>query len=125
MTIVQILGVIAALFVPNVAFLTLLYTMVKEQKMLTKSQHEKTVSIEAQVKNTHSINLREDIDDKHAELLIKIGEINQRIANIEEELYGGGKTPAERRRLMEKLDKLRAEYIDMKSLNWKYSGIRA
>ena len=84
MTIVQILGVIAALFVPNVAFLTLLYTMVKEQKMLTKSQHEKTVSIEAQVKNTHSINLREDIDDKHAELLIKIGEINQKIANIEE-----------------------------------------
>lgn len=84
MTVIQLLGVIAALFVPNVAFLSLLYTMVKEQKTLTKDQHDKTVSIEAQVKNTHSINLRDDMDDKHSELLIKIGEINHRVANIEE-----------------------------------------
>lgn len=60
--------------------------------------------------------------ESYAKMMEKL---DRRISNIEEELYGGGKTPAERRQLMDQWDKLRAEYIDMKSLNWKYSGIRA
>ena len=60
--------------------------------------------------------------ESYAKMMEKL---DRRIANIEEELYGGGKTLAERRQLMDQWDKLRAEYIDMRNLNLRYSGIRA
>ena len=60
--------------------------------------------------------------ESYAKMMEKL---DRRISDLEEELYGGGKTPAERRQLMDQWDKLRAEYIDMRNLNLRYSGIRA
>ena len=60
--------------------------------------------------------------ENYAKMMEKL---DRRIMNIEEDLYGGGKSPQERKTLMEEYDRLRSEYIDMRNLNWRYSGIRA
>lgn len=68
---VAILPVFAPLVVANVGFLTLLYQVWKEQKLATRNQHE----IKKEVKNSHTVNLREDLDDKHNEVMRRLDHI--------------------------------------------------
>ena len=75
----ELLTAIAPLAVANTAFLTLIYTMFKEQK----KQHQTTKSIEHQVKNSHEINLRDDLDDKHSEVIEMLKVMNHRLEIVD------------------------------------------
>ena len=79
----ELLTAIAPLAVANIAFFTLIYTMFKEQKKQSEQQHQTTKSIEHQVKNSHEINLRDDLDDKHSELIDMLKVMNHRLEIID------------------------------------------
>ena len=72
----ELLTVAGMLFVPVVAFLGLIYKVVSEQR-------ETSRSIENQVKNSHNINLRDDLDDKHSEVVEMFKAVNHRLEIID------------------------------------------
>ena len=71
--------------VPMVAFMTLLYRMFAEQKDRIAENSQNTRIIKEEVKNSHSKNLREDLDDNHSEVVDMFKMITNRFENIDKE----------------------------------------
>ena len=85
MIVLDVLQVSGLIMVPMVAFMTLLYRMFAEQKQRIVENSENTKIIKEEVKNSHDINLRDNMDDNHSEVIEMFKMINNRFENVDKE----------------------------------------